>query len=139
MSSNIERLLLDSNVPYLLTSKTMRQDTKHQNDVVQLRPYNVVRAILLKNERDEKIIAISRNDTLLDIQQIDTVFGGKHVPLNIEEIDKYMKASKLSAIPALPGLNNLPTIVDKGLLAYDTIYLDIGVGQQYIQLEQVNS
>jgi HD-like signal output (HDOD) protein len=49
-----------------------------------------------------------------------------------------MKASQLSAIPALPGLNNLPTIVDKGLLAYDTIYLDVGVSRQYIQLEQRN-
>lgn len=137
MSSNIERLLTDSKVPYSLTNKTTKKDTKHKDDVVQLRPYNVVRAILLKNERGENIVAISRNDTLIDIKQIDTVFESKHVALTTAEVDKYMKSSKLSAIPALPGLNNLPTIVDKGLLAYDTIYLDIGVGQQYIQLEQV--
>jgi HD-like signal output (HDOD) protein/prolyl-tRNA editing enzyme YbaK/EbsC (Cys-tRNA(Pro) deacylase) len=138
MSSNIERLLSDFNVPYLLTGKTTSKDTRHSDDVVQLRPYNVVRAVLLKNEHNENIIAISRNDTLLDIKKIDTVFGGKHTPLDTEEIDKYMKASKLSAIPVLPGLNNLPTIVDRGLLAYETIYLNIGVSQQYIQLEQQN-
>jgi HD-like signal output (HDOD) protein/prolyl-tRNA editing enzyme YbaK/EbsC (Cys-tRNA(Pro) deacylase) len=138
MSSNIERLLTDSNVPYLLINKTTLKDTKHQDDIVQLRPYNVVRAMLLKNAHGEKIIAISRNDTLLDIQQIDTVFNSKHVALTAKEVEAYLKASKLSAIPALPGLNNLPTIVDKGLLAYATIYLDVGVNQQYIQLEQVN-
>ncbi len=138
MSSNIERLLADSNVPYSLTNTTMDKGDKPQHDIVELRPYNVVRAVLLKNESDEKIIAISRNDTLLDIKQINTVFNNKHVALTTEEINKYMKSARLSAIPALPGLNNLPTIVDKSLLSYDTIYLDVGVSQQYIQLEQVN-
>lgn len=138
MSSSIERLLADSNVPYSLTNNTMDIDTKPQHDIVELRPYNVVRAVLLKNKNDEKVIAISRNDTLLDIKQIDAVFNNKHVTLNTEEINKYMKSTRLSAIPALPGLNNLPTIVDKNLLSYDTIYLDIGVSQQYVQLEQVN-
>lgn len=138
MPSTIERLLIDLNVPYLLANKASSTNTKHQDDIVQLRPYNVVRSIFLKNTRNEKIIAISRNDTLLDIQKINTVFNSKHVALAIDEAELYIKVSKLSAVSVLPDLNTLPTIVDKGLLTYTTIYLDIGADQQYIQLEQIN-
>jgi HD-like signal output (HDOD) protein/prolyl-tRNA editing enzyme YbaK/EbsC (Cys-tRNA(Pro) deacylase) len=138
MPSNIERLLNSFNVPYLLTNKTTLKSNRHQDDVVQLRPYEIVRATLLKNARNEKIIAISRNDTLLNIQKIDDILSIKHVTLSAEEVEVYMKVFKLSAIPAFPNLNNLPTVIDKSLLAYATIYLDIGVDQQYIQLEQIN-
>jgi HD-like signal output (HDOD) protein/prolyl-tRNA editing enzyme YbaK/EbsC (Cys-tRNA(Pro) deacylase) len=138
MPSTIERLLIDLNIPYLLAHKASSKNTKHQDDIIQLRPYNVVRSMFLKNARNEKIIAISRNDTLLDIQKIDTVLNSKHVALAIDEAAAYLKVSKLSAVSVLPDLNTVPTIVDKGLLAYTTIYLDIGADQQYIQLEQVN-
>ncbi len=133
--SNIERLLEDQKVPYSLT-ETVSQP--NNSDIVELKPYNVARAIALQNTNGDKLIAITRNDTLLDIQQINESFQSEHEALTGEELKKFMDKSGVSALPALPGLNNLPTIVDEALLKYKTVYLDVGVASQFIQLEQKN-
>jgi len=135
--SNIERLLEGYKVPYSVTDMAgVNPQTSAQ--VVELKPYNAARAIVLKNSKNEKVIAIIRNNTLLDIQKINALFDSEHDPLIGKALDTFMQQCGVSAVPALPALNNLPTIVDKGLLQYETVYLDIGVGSQYIQLEQKN-
>ncbi|MGH1439913.1 MAG: HDOD domain-containing protein [Cellvibrionaceae bacterium] len=135
--SNIERLLDGYKVPYSVT-EAATMDPKATNQVVELKTYNAARAIVLKNGNNEKVIAITRNNTLLDIQKVNDIFGGEHDPLTGKALDAFMQQCGVSAIPALPALNNLPTIVDEGLLGYETVYLDIGVGTQYIQLEQAH-
>ncbi|MEO0443160.1 MAG: HDOD domain-containing protein [Pseudomonadota bacterium] len=135
--SNIERLIRGYKVPYSFAEVSACSQSA-TNDVVELKPYNTARAIVLKNSQKEMIIAITRTDTLLDIKQINTILDNEHQPLSGEDLQRFMKKCGVSAIPALPGLNNLPTVVDAGLMKYETIYLDVGVGTQYIQLEQAN-
>lgn len=135
--SNIERLLDGYKVPYSVTEMATMKPTA-ANQVVDLKPYNMARAVVLKNSSNEKVIAITSNNTLLDIQKVDETFRDEHEPLTGQALSAFMQQCGVSAVPALPALNNLPTIVDKGLLAYETVYLDIGVGSQYVQLEQAH-
>lgn len=133
--SHIERLLEGYKVPYSVTEMVgaMAYGAEH---IVPLKPYNTAHATVLKNEDGNKIIAISRQDTLLDIRRINSVFEGKFEPLLGEGLLNFMRTCGVNAIPALPALNNLPTIIDSGLLEYEMVYLDIGLGTQYMQLDQ---
>ncbi len=135
--SNIERLLEGYKVPYALTEMSGLGRSSN-NAVVELKPANTARAIILKNSRGEKIIAITRNHCLLDINKINELLSDTHSALDSEAMQAFMRLCGVDAIPALPALNNLPTIVDEGLLNYDTVYLESGIGSQYIQLEQKN-
>lgn len=133
--SHIERLLAGYQVPYSLAdiSQAERSST---NEVVELKAYNVARATVLIGAENNKIIAITRSDTLLDFKQVDNIFGCEHSVLRGEALQQFMSACGVDAVPALPGLNNLPTVVDKGLMNYESVYLDVGVGGQFIQLSQ---
>ncbi len=134
--SNIERLLEGYNVPYSITDITKSQPINNQ--VVELKPYNTARAVVLQNDHEDKVIAITRTNTLLDIRCINEIYKSQYSPLTGDALDVYMRNNGVSAIPALPALNDLPTIIDSGLLEYETVYLDIGMGSQYIRLEQKN-
>jgi HD-like signal output (HDOD) protein/prolyl-tRNA editing enzyme YbaK/EbsC (Cys-tRNA(Pro) deacylase) len=136
--SNIERLLEGYKVPYSVTEMAGVSPQTKGGLVIELKTYNAAHAIVLINANDEKVIAIIRNNTLLDIQKINAIFGNEHEPLTGQALDDFMQQCGVSAVPALPALNNLPTVVDKGLLQYETVYLDIGVGSQYVQLEKKN-
>lgn len=133
--SNIERLLEDYKVPYSV-KEISGSNPNTSSQVVELKPYNASRAIVLKNSSNEKVIAITRNDALLDIQKINDIFNSDHEPVTGEALDAFMQKCGVSAIPALPAFHDLPTIVDKELLKYKTVYLDIGVSNQFLQLEQ---
>ena len=135
--SNIQRLLAGYQVPYSLAEVT-QVGRAANTDVVELKAYNTARAIALKTEDNNKLIAIIRSDTLLDFKQLDELFGCKHQALSGEALQQFMNACGVNAIPALPGLNNLTTVVDEGLLEYESVFLDIGVGTQYLQLDQKN-
>jgi HD-like signal output (HDOD) protein/prolyl-tRNA editing enzyme YbaK/EbsC (Cys-tRNA(Pro) deacylase) len=130
--SNIARLLEDNEVPYSVTEVTRNQT----QGVVQLKAYNTTRATVLSDSNKNKLIAITRSDTLLDIKAINELFNTQFTPLSDDALKRFMENSGVNAIPALPGMNNLPTVVDEGLLEFDSVYVDIGVGKQYIQLEK---
>ncbi|MGH1484695.1 MAG: HDOD domain-containing protein [Cellvibrionaceae bacterium] len=135
--SNIERLLEGYQVPYSFTEVTEVGRTAN-SDVVELKAYNAARATVLKNANNDKLIAISRSDTLLDFKQINELYGAEYVALCGEPLQQFMNSCGVDAVPALPGLNDLPTVVDEGLLEYESVFLDIGIGTQYIQLAQKN-
>jgi HD-like signal output (HDOD) protein/prolyl-tRNA editing enzyme YbaK/EbsC (Cys-tRNA(Pro) deacylase) len=132
--SNIARLLEDNEVPYSVTEVTRSES----QGVVQLKAYNTTRATVLSASGNNKLIAITRSDTLLDIKAINELFGAEYKPVTGDALNSFLESSGTNAIPALPGMNNLPTVVDEGLLEYDSVYVDIGVGNQFIQLEKKN-
>ena len=135
--SNIERLLEGYQVPYSFT-EVSEVGRITSSDVVALKAYNAARASVLKNANNDKLIAISRSDTLLDISQINALYGAEYEVLSGQALQQFMSSCGVDKVPALPGLNNLPTVVDKGLLEYESVFLDSGVGTQYIQLAQKN-
>ena len=136
--SNIERLLAGYEVPYSLTEVT-ELGRAAKDDVVELKAYNTARATVLESSTNkEKLIVITRSDTLLDFSCINSLYDDQYQALTGDGLQQFMEKSNISAVPALPGLSNLPTLVDEGLLDYESVFLDIGVGTQYIQLAQKN-
>lgn len=132
--THIERHLEGFQVAYSLTE--IASGPKALSDVIELKPYHAARATVLKNEADEEVIAITCTDTLLDINKVDSALGSKHKALTGTKLENFMAKYGVDTIPALPAFNDIPTIVDQGLLEVDTVYLGTGVDSQYIKLAQ---
>jgi HD-like signal output (HDOD) protein/prolyl-tRNA editing enzyme YbaK/EbsC (Cys-tRNA(Pro) deacylase) len=135
--THIERYLEGYKVPYSLTN-VAEFNQSLTDDIVELKPYNAARATVLINASNKKVIAITRNDTLVDIQQINDIFTCEHQAVTGEALQKFMEKYGVSSIPALPALNNIITVVDESLLEVETVYLQTGVDNQYVQMEQKN-
>ena len=135
--SNIERLLADHQVSYSLT-QAVSAERSTKSDIVELKAYNAARAILLKTDNNSKLIVITRSNTLLDLNQINHLFNAEYKPFSDSDLKRFMHECGVDAIPALPGLNGLPSVVDKGLLKYKSVFLEVNTGNQYLQLTQNN-
>lgn len=133
--ANIERLLADHQVPYSLTGVDDMERASNKS-FVELKAYNIAQATVLNSARNDKVIVISRSETLLDIKQINELLGSDHTPLTGAALEQFISQCGASSIPALPGLNDMASVVDEGLLQYKSVFLDIGVGSQFIRLSQ---
>lgn len=95
----------------------------------------VARAQLLQNSEKKKLLAITPNQSILDLEAIEGVMGSEYQPLIGEALSSVMSKLGLECMAAMPKIGNLPTIVDSKLLEHETLLLAVGVDNQHVQLD----
>ncbi|MBX2809898.1 MAG: HDOD domain-containing protein [Cellvibrionaceae bacterium] len=136
--SNIQQILDNYQIPYELADMS-KISRSLPNGTTTLKPYNTACAQVLKEEGGgEEVLAIFPFDTFLDLKKLQQTLGKNYQPVLGEALQVVMRRCGVNGdkVPAMPILNNMSTLVDSRLLKTETVYLDIGLSQQYIQLNQ---
>jgi len=136
--ANIERMLESYKVPYDLASIDSLQSNHHQSTIVALKPQGAATAKILKGKDGKPIMVIHALDAVMDINAASEQMGLKLEPLTGQGLRDFIAkyGGDMNKVPALPVMNNTPTLVDKNLFERSSVYLDIGIDNQFVRLEQ---
>lgn len=147
--ASIEKLLKKHNVSYSLAdlpSTPYAADTASKGNITN---HNVARinrqqhrhtahAHLLNSANQQKLLAITPNQTILDLEAITSALGEPYTPIVGDALKQFAKSLGLEEMAAMPKLGNLPTIVDSTLLDKPTLLLNVGLGDQHIELDKAS-
>lgn len=134
--TSIEKLLKKHNVTYSLASLSPMLDKKSNYNIKHIpNPQQGARAHLLRGTSQEKLLAITPHQTVLDLQAIEDFMGERYTLVVGKQLKQVASNLGLEAMAALPMLGDIPTIVDRELLNQESLLLEIGVGDQLIELD----
>ncbi|MBX2809205.1 MAG: HDOD domain-containing protein [Cellvibrionaceae bacterium] len=135
--SSIQQIFDSYQVPYELADAS-KVSRSLPNGVTSLKPYNTACAQVLKDSAGKEVLVIFPFDTFLDLKKLKETLGKVYQPILGEALQVVMRRCGVHGdrVPAMPILNNMTTLVDSRLLKSERVYLDIGLSQQYIQLNQ---
>ena len=136
--ANIERMLESYKVPYDLASIDSLQSNHHQSTIVALKPQGAATGKILKASDGQLFMVVHALDEVMDINAVGEQLKQQLQPLAGQELENFMAKcdANLKTMPALPIVNDIPTLVDKGLYDKDSVYLDIGINNQFVRMEQ---
>jgi HD-like signal output (HDOD) protein len=110
--------------------------------VVRLNPavasLGKIKAVVLKDRREQKRIAIIGTHQLLDLGLIRNKFLQMHVVLTGSELQDFYSEQSINAEFILPVTHRLESVVDSELLSLKQIYIATDIPNQYIMLDQHN-
>jgi HD-like signal output (HDOD) protein/prolyl-tRNA editing enzyme YbaK/EbsC (Cys-tRNA(Pro) deacylase) len=136
--ASIETLLKKHNVSYslatLLPSATSAQAT-NVRQIMQNLQEQTANAHLLQSANKEKLLAITPNHSIVDLQAIKNTLGEAYSPVTGDALKTFVNGLGLESMAVMPKLGNLPTIVDPLLLKTETLLLNVGVDNQLIELD----
>ncbi len=87
-------------------------------------PENSAQLSILEDEHG-RIQVIFPAKKILDLNKLQTLTSRQLIPSSQDKVDKIRRSLNLQSIPALPQVTGLETYVDKGLLDYDSISMEI--------------
>lgn len=133
--ASIEKLLKKHNVSYSLASLSTLSSTENVSNITQHSHEQTAHAHLLQSPSQQKLLAITPNQTILDLQAIKDALGEPYSPIVGEALKTFVSGLGLESMAAMPKLGNLPTIVDKQLLDKQKLLLNVGLDNQHIELD----
>lgn len=138
--ANIERMLEAQNVPYDLASIDSLKHSINEPAIVALRPQGAVTAKVLKADDGNRLMVIHALDSIMDLDAVSEVMQNTFQPLTGQALQEFISkcGANMSTVPAVPMLSDLPALVDQSLLNKEVVYLDIGIDNQFIRLEQAH-
>jgi HD-like signal output (HDOD) protein/prolyl-tRNA editing enzyme YbaK/EbsC (Cys-tRNA(Pro) deacylase) len=140
--ASIETLLKKHNVSYTLanlsSSQLMSANVIQEENVHSIRQHNqeqTAHAHLLHSPSQQKLLAITPSQTILDLEAIKEALGEPYTPVLGNVLKTFVKGLGLESMAAMPKLGNLPTIVDRQLLNTDKLLLNVGIKNQHIEID----
>jgi HD-like signal output (HDOD) protein/prolyl-tRNA editing enzyme YbaK/EbsC (Cys-tRNA(Pro) deacylase) len=136
---SIEKLLKKHNVSYSLANiplSSIATTDVNVTNIAQHAHQPTAHAHLLQNPSQQKLLAITPNQTILDLQAIKDALGEPYSPVVGSALQSFVGNLGLESMAAMPKLGNLPTIVDRQLLDADKLLLNVGVDNQHIELDR---
>ncbi len=137
--ASIEKLLKKHNVSYSLadlpTSTPIGANINKIADIIGQNNQQTANAHLLQSPTQQKLLAITPKQSILDLQSIADALGEPYAPVVGDSLRKFAQSLGLEEMAAMPKLGNLPTIVDRTLLEKPTLLLNVGLDNQHIQLD----
>lgn len=103
--------------------------------MVQNTQEQTAHAHLLQSTDQQKLLAITPNHSILDLQAVKDTLGEAYTPITGDALKLFVNSLGLESMAAMPMLGNLPTIVDPALLKTKTLLLNVGVDNQLIELD----
>jgi HD-like signal output (HDOD) protein/prolyl-tRNA editing enzyme YbaK/EbsC (Cys-tRNA(Pro) deacylase) len=91
-------------------------------------PENSAQLSILEDEHG-RIQVIFPAKNILDLNKLQALTSRQLTPCSQDKIDAIRRSLNLQSIPALPQVTGLETYVDKGLLDYDNISIEISEDQ----------
>ncbi len=89
---------------------------------------NSAQLSILEDEHG-RIQVIFPSKNILDLNKLQALTSRQLTPSSQDKVDKIRRSLNLQSIPALPQVTGLETYVDKGLLDYDKISMEISDAQ----------
>lgn len=135
---------IPQSVQQYLESQNINYGIEHHPHMVPIAPIEngskpdhacVARLVLLKDELG-KVQAIFPKDCMLDIAAVNELLGRELRAINNNDVSAFGKNSQLEQTPAIPLLNTFPLIADNQLFSSEEIYLESGIENTYIKLNQ---
>ncbi len=136
--ASIEQLFKKHNISYSLASLSAVPTHQLAGDIQSInQPHRAqsANAHLLQNPNNEKLLAITPKQTILDLEAVKEALGEPYSPIVGDALKKFTKSLGLDAMVAVPKLGNLPTIVDRRLLNTDKLLLSVGSNNEYIEVD----
>ena len=137
-ASKIEQLLDSHQINYEI--KPIRGVSHHVSEGVSvLKPQITASAQVLKNQSGKKfLLAIVSSDTFLDLVKVRGVVNHDVQLVVSDELLEFLSSKGVTGdiTPAIPLLMDVPTLVDKRLLKQQSLCLDVGLGEQYLEVQQ---
>lgn len=133
---SIEQVLSKNKIPYDVAQVA---DVSHKTEaqVKLLRPFNSAAAKVLKGE-GKRLFVIHSQDALIDIKCVNEQMQGEFTPLVGQPLmDLLAKfGGNVAKMPAIPMVTDMITLVDKNLLNAEHVFLESGMNDEYIKLDQ---
>lgn len=133
--ASVLEMLHNNNVRYSITP--------HSDNVVRARGVDLgtepgicaVKSLLLQDQQGRVQVLLPANH-LLDLEALQHQFGRHFDGVSSVELAPLFRKYQLTNVPAFPGWNDLPTLVDNSLLDQKTLWLDSGSDDHYLELAQ---
>lgn len=124
--ANVQRVLDKQNISY---SVSMEGAHSAEGTVYQqrLRRSGVAKSVIL-GDMDGRVQVIIPADCLLDINTVNQLLERSLRALSEADLKGFYEKHDLEAVPALPQLAGMLTLVDERLMAQESVLLDSGAG-----------
>ena len=130
--NSVIELLESQNVHYNIT------DTQSRSNLSLVTPPSgscMVTSLLVQDAKDSAQVLLPA-DNILDLEALSQQFGRRFEGLSGAEIRPMISELNLSAIPAIPSWQGMPTYVEESLLQKDKLLLESGNRDQGLELNQ---
>jgi len=136
--ANIERMLEPYKVPYDLASIDSMSTSQQPTSISALKPQGAATAKMLQGGDGKLFMVVHALDEVMDINGVAEQLKQSVQPLTGQALEKFIAkcGGNMKTVPALPIIDDIPTLVDKGLFERDSVYLDVGIDKQFIRIEQ---
>jgi HD-like signal output (HDOD) protein/prolyl-tRNA editing enzyme YbaK/EbsC (Cys-tRNA(Pro) deacylase) len=131
--ASVLKMLQNNNVPYSITPNGSNVVRARGIDLSTAPGVCAVKSLLLQDEHGRVQILLPAN-SLLDLDALYQQFGRQFEGVSPAELKPLFREHQLTNVPAFPGWNNLPTLVDASLLRPQTLWLDSGSNDHYLEL-----
>ncbi|WP_317932123.1 aminoacyl-tRNA deacylase and HDOD domain-containing protein [Halioxenophilus sp. WMMB6] len=134
--SNVKKLLDNKQIAYTMTMYADDKDPQPQDYRDQhLRDQSVARSILLEDS-EGKLLALIPGDCMLDLQRLRQLTQRTLAPVSPREWEKFTRSKNLDAIPAIPNIAGLTTVIDERLVnGGKSVLLDSGKSPHLLQVD----
>ncbi len=139
--ASIEKLLKKHNVAYSIATlpnsgkATVTEDPNSNVKSIFQNPEQTAHAHLLQSPSQQKLLAITPNKTILDLEAIKNQLGEPYRPVTGDALTSFVNNLGLESMAAMPKLGNLPTVVDRQLLKKPLLLLDVGMKNEHIAIK----
>lgn len=127
LHSSVLEILETQNVPYNITDLYSEHATTDEPCIVK--------ALLVHDTKGTAQVLIPEN-TMLDLDAMHQQFDRNFLAVPNSEIGPMIHAQELSAIPAIPNWQGMPTLVEASLLNKSLLLLELGSQQSMAKLDQ---
>lgn len=135
LPTSVESLLNSQNIHYDLAVAPLGSNNLPLWHDQHLRNVGAAKAVLLEDDKG-RILAVIAANTLLDLNAVSRQLGREMRATGQDAVRQFCDTHSLQSVPALPKLAGLPTLVDKQLLARDSLLLDSGDDEQLLHVNR---
>lgn len=127
-------------IPSAVSNVIENHGSEIKNPLTQVDPQQapedrIVKMVLMHDVLGRMQVILPAN-SMLDVDTLNSRLGRDLVALAPNDLDSLRAKYSLSALPALPGITGLPSVVDSSVLDMDIVYLDSGEEGKLIQLDK---
>lgn len=135
ISTQIETCLTEQGIQFKIISGDAVAPLHQLRSASEISASSVVTMVVLEDSIG-KIQVLMPINAFLDLTKLCEALGRNFRGLTEQDCVQLAEKHGMDKIPAIPLLNEIPTVVDKALLDCKQLYLDVGNSDAYLELSQ---
>jgi len=135
ISNQIQSCLTEQGIQFTIISGEAVNPLHQLRSANEVTSNAIVTMVVLEDSIG-KIQLLMPANSFLDLTHLCEVLGRNFQGITQEASTRLAEKHGAEKIPAIPLLNDIPTVVDKALLNSDKLYLEVGNSESYLELSQ---